>query len=258
MGFQLGRRGVVTGALLAASGCGGSAGNEAVRSAADAYRAGTAQQHFETGLCFTHRALRRNVRRIVTLGEQGAPASDDALDFVVLVGHFLTGHHEGEDRFIFPALRQSSALRSSDVAFLDQKDAEHRAVHRLIAELGRGVAALRGAPRRSLGALLSAARELEATLDPHLASEEEAFSAENMTAMIDGDALRDAEARMLDHDKEGGATLLMLYVHSLTPDEQQILLGREPWFFRKVLVRGVWQGGFARFRPFAFSAEVAL
>ena len=252
------RRALLVGGSLLAAGCGAPARNEEVRSAARAYADGSPYQRFATGLDFTHRALRRNVARIAKLDERDGPATDDTLDYVALFGRFLTSHHEGEDRFVFPALRASTRLRSSDVAFLDAKAAEHREVHGLLDELSAAIDALRRGSSRSLARTAATARSLEVLLLPHLASEEEALTPEHLAAMIEPGGLREAEDRMLEHDKKGGAALLMLYVHSLSSDEQQVLLGSESWFFRRVLVKGVWRSSFSRFVPFVFNPAVAL
>ena len=50
----------------------------------------------------------------------------------------------------------------------------------------------------------------------------------------------------------------MFYIHSLTDDEQQILLGREPCFFRKILVDWMWSDSLEAVAPYLFNKNASL
>src|SRR4051812_46557737 len=100
----------------------------------------TPYEQYALGLELSHRALERNLDRFVELADGGEPAPPDLGAFVALFGEFLSAHHDGEDRFLFPALRRHAAGRSTDAAHLDRWDAEHRTIIRLADELVRGTA----------------------------------------------------------------------------------------------------------------------
>jgi hypothetical protein len=98
----------------------------------------------------------------------------------------LLRHHRAEDAFIFPAFRAAGRLRSSDVAFLDARDAEHRDVHRLCVELRRvslagGSSALPTPARRHITRLAS---ELESLTRPHFDIEEATLTTEHLATLL--------------------------------------------------------------------------
>jgi hypothetical protein len=92
----------------------------------------------------------------------------------------LLRHHRAEDEFVFPAFRAAGRLRSSDVAFLDARDAEHRDVHRLCVELRSiGFVAIGGDQK-----LLRLGRELEAMTRPHYELEESVLTVAHLKTLM--------------------------------------------------------------------------
>ncbi len=67
-----------------------------------------------------------------------------------------------------------------------------------------------------------------------------------------------AERQALAEHRKGGSALLMLYIYSLSDEEQRFLFGEEAWFFRTVLVRWTWRRSFDKFLPYAFNRNLAL
>ncbi len=264
------RRALLSGfgaASLALTGCAPNAPVKGARTVAHEQENGSldaigfgrgAYEQFATGLLFTHNALRRNLTKLVDVAKNGRDTSHGFLRFLDLFSRFLTGHHEGEDRFIFPALRDGSMHRSTDVAFLDQKGVEHRALHQMLEHLGRINAALQRSSMPAFSELPTLSGEMLEALLPHLASEEAVFTPAHLQEMIAPQSLAQAEAAMVDHDKTAGPDMLMFYLHSLTNDEQQILLGNEPWFFRKVLVGCVWRDALEGVEPYLFNQAATL
>jgi hypothetical protein len=94
---------------------------------------------------------------------------------------FLLGHHHLESEHLFPALRRAGKLRSADVAFLDARDAEHRAVHGLCERLRECADA--AAP--SAKELRAVATEIDTLFRPHIVEEERGLAPERMRTMLD-------------------------------------------------------------------------
>src|ERR1700745_1348142 len=127
----------------------------------------TVYTNFHRGLLQVHGELRE------AAGQIGAGAAGDGppQPLIAAFCQTLLDHHRSEDRFFFPAFRAAGRLRSSDVAFLAARDAEHLWIHRLCLALrALGEEAPGGAPWRQ--AVAARARELGAASAPHFAEEE--------------------------------------------------------------------------------------
>lgn len=142
------------------------------------------------GLLRVHGALAGAVGALVrsVTGERLVPHARD-------IARFLLGHHAAEDEVLFPGLRRSSRLRTTDVAFLDACDAQHRRLHALCDRLRAEASA--AYPREA--EVRAIATELEAALEPHLRDEEAGLAPGRLREMIDRAALealgRELEAR---------------------------------------------------------------
>lgn len=125
----------------------------------------------------SHEALRRNLDRFVEIAERDEPVDRTALgQYLDLYGKFLTVHHDAEDEVIFPTLRRHGRLHTTDAAHLDGWTAEHRQVNaagEALTRAGQGLGS-RGEALAEVGRM---SRELRDLLRPHLASEEELFTA---------------------------------------------------------------------------------
>ncbi|MDX2093781.1 MAG: hemerythrin domain-containing protein [Kofleriaceae bacterium] len=197
-------------------------------------------QRFHRGLELIHEVLRRNVRHIH--GRTDAGVLRDPAGFARYVHtylRFLTYHHAGEDHFIFPAIRAESAGRSSDLVVLERLEREHRDLVGLMDEIAAELPALaRGdeAARRAVAALSLSIRVM---LDAHLGAEEASLIPAHLATLVSEAGLEKPFAAMQARDeREGGAAVLLLLMHSLTATERRELLGELPWFVRKVLVPG--------------------
>src|SRR3954447_21490373 len=91
----------------------------------------TVYTNFHHALVQVHGDLLAGAARI----EAAATAGDDLHRVTEGFCQTLLDHHKAEDRFSFPAFRAAGRLRSSDVAFLAARDAEHVDIHRLCVEL---------------------------------------------------------------------------------------------------------------------------
>jgi hypothetical protein len=121
-------------------------------------------------LVFVHRQLLFGLDRLIA-----APESHAVRELLPLYATILRGHHDGEEHFLFPALRAAGRMRSTDVAFLNARAHEHLAIVRLSEAL--------------LSEGMRHAAELRALLAVHFADEERGFSAERLREMIAGDEL---------------------------------------------------------------------
>jgi hypothetical protein len=121
----------------------------------------------------------------------------DAADIAGLVesgagaGGFLLGHHDAESLLLFPALRRSGVLRSTDVAFLEGLDREHVALHEITARL---VAETR-APHPRGTEIVTLAKEIATAFGLHTRGEENGLAAERLRTMITREGLADLARR---------------------------------------------------------------
>jgi hypothetical protein len=213
---------------------------------------------FATRFFLQHEALRRNLDRFVAIIDRDEASDNVAFgDAVRIYGEFLIVHHEGEDRFIFPTLRERAALRSTDAAHLDGWSGEHREINALATALSRAGEAVRSQGRQAYGELRGTVFELDEALRPHLAAEEQLINAERLAEMLSPAELHDLERRMhaaLHHDER----LLLFFVHSLRGDEQRKLIGEAPLLFRKLILPRWDRRLFARFAPLAVEPQLAV
>ena len=99
----------------------------------------------------------------------------------------LLFHHRAESTVLFPHLRSAGRLRSTDVAFLDGCERDHRALHALCERL-RATAT---APHLDALELARLARELETALAAHVADEEAGLAPDRLRTMITPEGLAD-------------------------------------------------------------------
>jgi hemerythrin-like domain-containing protein len=218
-----------------------------------------AYESFPLGLRLSHAALLRNVERFVAIADEEPTATADHLgDFVALYVAFLDVHHLGEDQFIFPALRRHSAGRSTDAAHLDRWSSEHREVHASARALEQVATRLRRSPREGLAELRTISIDLKELLVPHLSSEEEMLTGENLRAMIPEQELENEQRAIGKKMGLRGLQMGAFLAHSLAPHEQQAVFGEAPWFVRKLLLGFVGARRMVRFRPFVFEPSLTL
>ena len=143
-------------------------------------------EKFHAALVQVHRELAEGVAKILESAPD--PANDAATDRIVMTfTETLFGHHKAEDAFFFPAFRSAGRLRSSDVAFLAARDAEHADIHRLCEDLKKTSGDhLRGALSAAhwRGTLMAAASELGALSTPHFELEESTLTAAHLATLI--------------------------------------------------------------------------
>lgn len=172
-------------------------------------------------LITVHRELRACLDRIIrrSSGEQAAPFLEMA-EFVQLFAVFLLGHHQGEDEFIFAALRRHGRLRSSDVAFLEARGQEHQDVHRLCDALLRSCgAAPADGGRGRMAELARISTDLRSMLGPHLGAEEAGLTAEHLAEMVPEEVLVEAQREMVERGGQARADALRLLSHPLNRDD---------------------------------------
>jgi hypothetical protein len=107
--------------------------------------------------------------------------------------------------------------------------------------------------------LAAAAAGVRAVLIPHLDAEERAFDEAQLARAMSGDeATALARAASKHGQRHGGPRVLMQFLHGLTDEEQRSHFGAMPWFVRRILVKRVWEPGYAPLRKYAHNKSIAL
>lgn len=113
-----------------------------------------------------------------------AAAAGTSLEVLVpqalAAGRFLVGHHDVESAVLFPSLRRLGRLRSSDAAFLDACDRDHRELHALCDRL----IASAGAAHPVALEIAKLAAETRTALAAHVREEEAGLAPERLRTMI--------------------------------------------------------------------------
>ena len=119
-----------------------------------------------TALMMSHHAFRRDLGRFARALAALDIARTDAIREEWQSFHFhLHGHHEAEDQGVFPGIVAEAASLATTI---DRLSADHRRIDPLLERGDRAFADLPGA----VDAAAAVVRELQALLDPHLATEE--------------------------------------------------------------------------------------
>src|SRR5262249_23541604 len=180
------------------------------------------------GLALVHRALRRCLETIIRVSARPIPESDRS-DFAEFTGRFtkfLQTHHDGEEEVIFPALRAAGerAAMADQVAHVGEWKADHEQLLPRLRELEAGGASYRAG--KSQEALAKAAAQVQSILLPHLDAEEAALSEPVLRKMMTGEQAEAISQAASKHgQRHGGPTVMMLYLHGLTDEEQKHFSG---------------------------------
>lgn len=125
-----------------------------------------------------HHALEGSLHAIAAAA--GAPLEQLVMQ-AGAAGGFMEGHHAMEENIVFPGLRRYGKLRSTDVAFLDACERDHRTIHALCARL---LGETKAAHPRATEIVL-VARELHCAFVAHIAEEEVGLSTDRLRTMVD-------------------------------------------------------------------------
>ena len=103
--------------------------------------------------------------------------------------------------------------------------------------------------RTRIGALC---RELQDDLCPHLDAEEAHLTPERLKAWLSPAEMEKTLRTMAANIGRQGPAVSMFLFHSFTFDEQEHLRANLPWFFRALLIDGLWRRKNDRFSSFAY------
>jgi hemerythrin-like domain-containing protein len=219
----------------------------------------TLSQHetLRHSLNLVHTALRRSLATIVKTSEAPIADADRSgfVDFTNRFAKFLHVHHDGEEEIVFPVLAKSSSAEAKKLT--DGWKGDHatlipklRTMEAACAEFARGGA------REPLA---QAAKAVQDILVPHLDAEEQALDAATLATLVTGEeAAGIARASSKHGQRVGGPAVLMLFLHSLTGEEQRSHFSSMPWFVRKILVGQVWSRGFRGCLNYAHNPTIAI
>ena len=222
-------------------------------------RSSDVYQQFADDLRMGHTALRRNLATLSSRDARTPQERERLLDLAAVYTAFLYRHHEAEDHFLFRALADHTAGRSSDAAFLEARVAEHRQVHLLLDAWTAEIARSKATVARPLDGSHRFALELGPLLVPHLDAEERALDRESLALMLPEEVMRQTLEDSAKHiGRVGGADVVMLLVHSLDEQERETLREQTSWVFQKVFVDTIFEWKFAGLAPFAPFPEAKL
>lgn len=142
------------------------------------------------GLVEVHSALSALLRQVAA-SDAAAPV-ESVLERADAARRFLLGHHHMEDAVLFPGLRRFGQLKTSDAAFLDARDSEHREIHLLCERLEADLAG----PHPTRAAVLATAVGILEVLVPHFAREEAGLSPERLREMVSEPGLLEIGAEL--------------------------------------------------------------
>jgi hemerythrin-like domain-containing protein len=212
------------------------------------------------GLALVHRALRRSLDTIVRVSAAAIPEAERAgfSEFTERFSRFLHVHHDGEEEIIFPALSAAArrAAMPDQVAHVATWQADHVKLLGHLRDLDTACASFRaGGPREPVA---KAAAEVRTLLIPHLDAEEATLTEAVLQKLMSGEQVESlSEAASKHGQQHGGGTVMMMYLHGLT-NEEQMHFSTLPWFVRRVLMRRVWSRGFQGCLKYAHNPSIAL
>jgi len=214
-------------------------------------------QDYARRFWLSHEALRRNLDRFLQI-EREEPVNVAAFGaYVELYARFLMVHHEAEDEVIFPTFRRHGRLRSTDAAHLADWSSEHRQINQAGAALERAGQAARTGGRPALAEVGRVSRALSDLLQPHLAAEEQLFTAEHLSEIVPPRAIAEID-RTARRRFSRAREIPLFFAHSLNEQEQREVFGRAPWIFRKVVFPLMdRRADFPRFSSFVVSPSLA-
>jgi hemerythrin-like domain-containing protein len=213
------------------------------------------------GLARVHAVLRRSLDSIERVASEPVAEGDRAAfaEFTERFILFLEVHHDGEEEIIFPAVKTAAEKASVDGpgASVAGWRADHEKLLTRLASLKSATAQFRG------GGAVEPVREASAgvreLLIPHLDSEEATMSDVLVTKLMSMDEAQGMMMAASKHGQQhGGPRVLMLFIHSLSDDEQRAHFGKVPWFVRKILMKRIWARDFRPCLRYAHNPVFAI
>ena len=213
--------------------------------------AAASHEDLTRGLRFVHLAIRRSLATVVTTAARPLAEEERAgfADFSGRVAKFIRSHHDGEEEIVFPALEKAGL---AEVKVWKQ---EHEALLGALGRLDEAIAQVaRGGAAEPLA---RAAVEVQGVLVPHLDAEEAVLDRAIRDLVSAEQAAALAQAASKHGQKHGGPRQLILFLHSLSDEEQRAHFGRMPWPVRRVLVR-IWDRSFRAAVRYAHNRSIAI
>jgi len=213
------------------------------------------------GLARVHFVLRRSLETIERVSAAPVAESDRAAfaEFTDRFTLFLEVHHDGEEQVIFPAVKAAAERGSVDgpAASVAGWRADHEKLLARLAALKTACAQFRrGGPVEPLHEAAAGVREL---MIPHLDSEEATMNDVLVAKLMPMDEAMGMIMAASKHGQQhGGPKVLMIFVHSLSDDEQRAHFAKVPWFVRKILMKRVWAKDFRPCLKYAYNPSFAL
>lgn len=184
----------------------------------------------------THRAFRRDLRRLATAvaeGQADAPQTRAGWDNFMFQ---LDNHHSVEDRVLWPSVLERIADRPEDQKLMEEMEAEH-------AELGPRIAAVDTALKGGASDLAERIEDLYQVMDGHFAHEEDKALPliQAVCTPKEWKTFGFANARNLGF--KGVGTYIPWVMDQASPEDVRSFLGAFPPPVR-VVNKLVWQRGY--------------
>jgi hemerythrin-like domain-containing protein len=180
------------------------------------------------------------------LAKGGVPAEEGAgfVMYVTTLKWVVHAHHLTEDELAFPYFRDKLE------APYPRLQEDHRTVARLLVGLDR---CLGDVPTQGVGRLRELLGELDRLWVPHIAIEEERFTAERLNRVV---GMQEQVGLVRQFGEHGGRNagpgpLAMPFMfYNLEGAERAAFVAPMPWFLKNVLVPIAWRGQWKPMRPF--------
>ncbi|NUS15921.1 MAG: hemerythrin domain-containing protein [Streptomyces sp.] len=188
----------------------------------------------------THRAFRRDLRRLAAAVEAGRAGSPEVLAGWDNFSHQLHNHHSVEDAALWPQVEARIDGRPDDQALMRAMEDEH-------AELGPRIEAVDGALRSAAPDLAARIEDLYQVMDRHFGHEEDSALPLIQDVLTPAEWRRFGLANARNLGVSGVATYVPWVIDGATPDEERTFLGAFPPPVRAAN-RLLWQRSYRRKR----------
>jgi iron-sulfur cluster repair protein YtfE (RIC family) len=186
----------------------------------------------------THRAFRRDLRRLAAAVADGRAAAPEVRAGWDNFNHQLHNHHSVEDAALWPQVAEKVTSRPDDQRLLEEMEAEH-------AELGPRLDAVDAALKAASPDLAAHVDELSTVMDHHFKHEEDSALPLIQDVLVPAEWKKFGLANASALGVKGVAVYIPWVLDGASPEEQREFLGAFPPPV-KVANKLLWQRQYAK------------